>query len=244
MAIQCCFERYEKKYCLTLSQQRFLLERMTPYMKKDAYGEYTICNIYYDTDDYRLIRASLEKPVYKEKLRVRSYGVPQADGRVFVELKKKFDGVVYKRRITMDIQNVEPFLSGELPGENFGQIGREIGYFQSFYQTVPKVFIGYDRLAFAGIDDPQLRITFDTNLRWRDTDVDLRLGNHGAPIALPCGDVLMEVKIPGTCPLWLCHLLSDVGAFPASFSKYGACYRDELSAGVHTANLKEDTFCA
>ena len=213
MAIQCCFERYEKKYCLTLSQQRFLLERMTPYMKKDAYGEYTICNIYYDTDDFRLIRVSLEKPVYK-------------------------------RRITTGIQNVEPFLSGELPGENFGQIGREIGYFQSFYQTVPKVFIGYDRLAFAGIDDSQLRITFDTNLRWRDTDVDLRLGNHGAPIALPCGDVLMEVKIPGTCPLWLSHLLSDVGAFPASFSKYGACYRDELSAGVHTTNLKEDTFCA
>lgn len=109
MAIQCCFERYEKKYCLTLSQQRFLLERMTPYMKKDAYGEYTICNIYYDTDDYRLIRASLEKPVYKEKLRVRSYGVPQADGRVFVELKKKFDGVVYKRRITMDIQTWSRF---------------------------------------------------------------------------------------------------------------------------------------
>ena len=147
MAIQCCFERYEKKYCLALSQQRFLLERMTPYMKKDAYGEYTICNIYYDTDDYRLIRASLEKPVYKEKLRVRSYGVPQEDGKVFVELKKKFDGVVYKRRITTGIQNVEPFLSGELPSENFGQIGREIGYFQSFYHTVPKVFIGYDRLA-------------------------------------------------------------------------------------------------
>lgn len=109
MAIQCCFERYEKKYCLTLSQQRFLLERMTPYMKKDAYGEYTICNIYYDTDDYRLIRASLEKPVYKEKLRVRSYGVPQEDGKVFVELKKKFDGVVYKRRITTGIQNMERF---------------------------------------------------------------------------------------------------------------------------------------
>ena len=141
MAIQCCFERYEKKYCLTLSQQHFLLERMTPYMKKDAYGEYTICNIYYDTDDYRLIRASLEKPIYKEKLRVRSYGVPQEDGKVFVELKKKFDGVVYKRRITTGIQNVEPFLSGELPSENFGQIGREIGYFQSFYHTVPKVFM-------------------------------------------------------------------------------------------------------
>ena len=175
---------------------------------------------------------------------MRSYGVPRENGKVFVELKKKFDGVVYKRRITTGIQNVEPFLSGELPSENFGQIGREIGYFQSFYQTVPKVFIGYDRLAFAGIDDPQLRITFDTNLRWRDTDVDPRLGNHGAPIALPCGDVLMEVKIPSTCPLWLSHLLSDAQAFPTSFSKYGACYRDELSAGVHTTNLKEDTFCA
>ena len=138
MAIQCCFERYEKKYCLTLSQQHFLLERMTPYMKKDAYGEYTICNIYYDTDDFRLICASLEKPIYKEKLRVRSYGVPQEDGKVFVELKKKFDGVVYKRRITTGIQNVEPFLSGELPSKNFGQIGREIGYFQSFITPCPK----------------------------------------------------------------------------------------------------------
>ena len=242
--IQCSFQRCEKKYFLTPAQQQALLAVMADHTRRDVYGEYTICNIYYDTDDFRLIRASLEKPVYKEKLRVRSYGVPQEDGKVFVELKKKFDDVVYKRRITTDIRNVEPFLSGELPSENFGQIGREIGYFQSFYHTVPKVFIGYDRLAFAGIDDPQLRITFDTNLRWRDTDVNLRLGDHGAPIALPCGDVLMEVKIPGACPLWLSHLLSDAQAFPTSFSKYGACYRDELSAGVHTTDLKEDTFCA
>ena len=208
--IQSCFERYEKKYMLTPAQLRVMLTGMKAHMVPDQYGKYTICNIYYDTPDWRLIRASLEKPVYKEKLRVRSYGVAAPEGKVFVEIKKKFDGVVYKRRITTGIQNVEPFLSGELPSENFGQIGREIGYFQSFYQTVPKVFIGYDRLAFAGIDDPQLRITFDTNLRWRDTDVDLRLGDHGAPIALPCGDVLMEVKIPGTCPLWLSHRLSHV----------------------------------
>ena len=244
MDTQYSFQRYEKKFWLTPSQKQALLDLISQHIQPDAYPHYTICNIYYDTDDFRLIRASLEKPVYKEKLRVRSYGVPQEDGKVFVELKKKFDGVVYKRRITTDIRNVELFLSGELPSENFGQIGREIGYFQSFYHTVPKVFIGYDRLAFAGIDDPQLRITFDTNLRWRDTDVDLRLGNHGAPIALPCGDVLMEVKIPGACPLWLSHLLSDAQAFPTSFSKYGACYRDELSAGVHTTDLKEDTFCA
>ena len=82
-------------------QQRFLLEGMAPYRKKDAYGAYTICNIYYDTGDWRLIRKSLEKPVYKEKLRVRSYGVPMGDDKVFVELKKKYDGVVYKRRVAM-----------------------------------------------------------------------------------------------------------------------------------------------
>ena len=166
MAIQSCFERYEKKYCLNIRQQRFLMKQMMPYMKKDEYGEYTICNIYYDTDDWRLIRSSIDKPVYKEKLRVRSYGVPEEDGRVFVELKKKYDGVVYKRRITMPANEVDDLLSGG-HGDEYGQIGREIQYFQSFYRTVPKVFIGYDRLAFAGVDDPGLRITFDTNLRWR-----------------------------------------------------------------------------
>lgn len=161
--IQSCFRRYEKKYRLTAAQQRFLLEGMAPYMKKDAYGAYTICNIYYDTEDWRLIRTSLEKPVYKEKLRVRSYGV--------------------------------------LPEDAFGQIGREIMWFQQFYRARPRVFIAYDRLAFAGTDDPELRITFDTNLRWRDTQLDLRLGDHGAPIGDP-DMLLMEIKIPGVCPLW------------------------------------------
>ena len=242
MTIQSCFERYEKKYCLSIRQQRFLIERMRPHTKKDEYGEYTICNIYYDTDDWRLIRSSIDKPVYKEKLRVRSYGVPEEGDRVFVELKKKFDGIVYKRRITMPVCEVDGFLSGR-SGNDFGQIGREIRYFQSFYRTAPKVFIGYDRLAFAGIDDPRLRITFDTNLRWRDTDIDLRLGDRGAPIALPGGEVLMEVKIPGACPLWLSRLLSEAGAFPTSFSKYGACYSGSILRAGPTI-LKEATCCA
>lgn len=172
--IQCCFRRYEKKYWLTAAQQRVLLDRMQPYMRPDRYGQYTICNIYYDTPDYRLIRASIEKPVYKEKLRVRCYGVPDANGRVFVELKKKFDGVVYKRRVTTEITQVGPLLSGGRSAADFGQIGREIGYFQSFYRTEPKVFIGYDRLAFAGAEDDELRITFDTGLRWRESELFLR----------------------------------------------------------------------
>ena len=242
--IQCCFQRYEKKYWLTRAQQRVLLDAMQPNMEVDRYGEYTICNIYYDTPDYRLIRASLEKPVYKEKLRVRSYGVPEENGKVFAELKKKYNGVVYKRRITTELTKVGPFLSGVLPAAAFGQIGQEIGYFQSFYHTEPKVFIGYDRLAFAGIEEPELRITFDTDLRWRDGELDLRCGDYGAPIVND-DRVLMEIKIPGTAPLWLSHLLSEIKAFPTSFSKYGACYCKHLIRGDCADDLKkEEIYCA
>ena len=124
--IQSCFERYEKKYMLTPAQLRVMLTGMKAHMVPDQYGKYTICNIYYDTPDWRLIRASLEKPVYKEKLRVRSYGVAAPEGKVFVEIKKKFDGVVYKRRITAPAPLVSPLLTGQLEPDRFGQIGREI----------------------------------------------------------------------------------------------------------------------
>ena len=175
---------------------------------------------------------------------MRCYGVPDANGKVFVELKKKFDGVVYKRRVTTEITQVGPLLSGGRSAADFGQIGREIGYFQSFYRTEPKVFIGYDRLAFAGAEDDELRITFDTGLRWRESELDLRLGDHGAPI-LSDDRILMEIKIPGTAPLWLSRLLSEIGAFPTSFSKYGACYRDHLLRGESAARTqKEEIYCA
>ena len=240
--IQSCFKRYEKKYCLTLAQQQAILQGMQPYMKKDAYGQYTICNIYYDTDDWRLIRTSLEKPLYKEKLRVRSYGTPAPDGDVFVEIKKKYDGVVYKRRITTQADEVDFLLSGFCPAGRQGQIGREIQWFQRQNRTRPKVFIGYDRLAFAGVDDPDLRITFDTNIRWRTTDLDLRCGDYGAPLG-GYGDVLMEIKIPGTAPLWLGHLLSTAGVFSTSFSKYGTCYSRHILGAAQT-EPKEVFTCA
>ena len=165
--IQSCFERYEKKYMLTPDQQRFLLDGMRPYMQADDYGEYTICNVYYDTDDWQLVRASIEKPAYKEKLRIRSYGPAEDNSPVFIELKKKVSGIVYKRRITREAREVEPFLKGE--GASPEQIAGEIRWFQQKYRTEPKVFIGYDRLAFAGKEDPELRVTFDTNIRWRQT---------------------------------------------------------------------------
>ena len=231
--IQYCFERYEKKYFLTPLQQTFLLEKMQPFIKADDYGKYSLGNIYYDTSDWRLIRASLENTGYKEKLRVRSYGVPEENGRVFVELKKKYAGVVYKRRITTDLSQVEPFLCGQMKDHCFGQIGREIEWFQHIYHTYPRVFIGYDRIAFAGIDDPMLRITFDTHMRWRNTDLDLSRGDDGNQL-ISSDAVLMEIKLPGVCPLWLSRLLSEIQAFPISFSKYGICYREHILENKRT----------
>lgn len=185
-SVTSCFERYEKKYRITKAQQRCIIEKMKPYMQADKFGKYTICNIYYDTRDWRLIRSSIEKPAYKEKLRVRSYGTPDADGKVFVEVKKKYDGIVYKRRITMPARQTRQFLSGG-SAAGYGQIGREIGWLSSFYGAEPKVFIAYDRLAFAGTDDPELRITFDTDLRWRDTALEIGVLFMAMAIGLATG---------------------------------------------------------
>lgn len=240
--IQCCFERYEKKYLLTPEQQSYLLRRIQPYVQADKYGEYTICNIYYDTDNWQLVRESIQKPAYKEKLRVRSYGVPAENDNIFIELKKKYDGIVYKRRIVTDACIAEPFLYGLVPDHGYGQIGNEIAWFQQFHKTTPKVFIAYDRMAFAGKDQPELRITFDTNLRWRRDKLDLCLGDFGQPIILT-DHVLMEIKIPGACPLWLCRLLSETNAFPTSFSKYGTCYLKHILKN-NTQTKKEAPRCA
>lgn len=241
--IQSCFERYEKKYRITQEQQMQIINGMQTHMQADKFGNYTICNIYYDTDDWQLVRASIEKPIYKEKLRVRSYGVPSEDGTVFVELKKKYDGVVYKRRITASPEAAQQLLSGEAPGENFGQIGREIEWFRARYAAKPKVFIGYDRMAFSGTEQPELRMTFDTGLRFRTDELDLRLGSHGAPL-LPPGEVLMEIKIPGACPMWLSRLLSETGAFPTSFSKIGHCYKNSILRIGDALEKKEESDCA
>ena len=227
---QCSFERFEIKYLITPAQREEILKTARRYMKDDAYGRYSICNIYYDTEDFALIRASLDKPVYKEKLRVRSYGVPKDGSRVFVEIKKKYDGVVYKRRTVMSAQDAPLFLCGDRSRSDGGQISREIDYFQRLYRTVPQVFIGYDRMALAGIDNPELRMTFDTDLRWRRSELDLRAGDGGM-LLLPADTVLMELKIPGAAPLWLSRLLSGLEIYPTSYSKYGSCFKQFILPG-------------
>ncbi len=240
--IQSSFQRFEKKYLLTQTQYAALLRAAEPYLRPDEFGRYTICNIYYDTDCYQLIRASLDKPVYKEKLRLRSYGVPSDGSDVFVELKKKFDGVVYKRRVVMEVSEAMDYLSGARRPRQEDQISHEVDFFLARCHPVPKAFIAYDREALAGREDPELRVTFDTALRWRSTELDLRCGDHGA-LLLPQEQILMEIKIPGTAPMWLAHLLSSLAIYPTSFSKYGVCYTRHLAQPLESVK-KEGHFCA
>lgn len=221
------FKRYEKKYLLSAEKFEMLWQRMEQYIEPDDFFKSTVCSIYYDDDEYSLIRHSIEKPVYKEKLRVRSYNVPRADGKVFVELKKKFEGIVYKRRVPMSAQEAEAYLSGEKAAPVDSQMIHEIDWFMHENHPVPKVFIACDRLAYRAKDNRELRITFDRNIRWRETDLHLTSGCFGEPL-LEAGQVLMEIKIPGAAPLWLANMLSELEIFPQGYSKYGDCYKHKI----------------
>lgn len=222
------FKRVEKKYLISEEQYQQLRERLEPYMNIDEYGLHTICNIYYDTDQYDLIRHSIEKPMYKEKLRVRSYGIPNADSNVFVEIKKKYNGVVYKRRISMKLNMVKPFVQGEGKHSDNSQIEKELKYFIQFYQPMPKQFIAYDRIALYGKEDKEVRITFDQNIRSRDRDLNLEDGDYGEYL-LEKGQYLMEIKIAGAMPIWLARILSELQIYPTSFSKYGNIYKKQYA---------------
>lgn len=225
MAYQATFKRYEIKYLLTPRQKGAILLAMKPYMKLDSYGRTTIRNVYYDTDTYRLIRRSLEKPAYKEKLRIRSYQTAAPDDPVFVELKKKYKSVVYKRRLTLpEIQVRESFQNGSpLPVRS--QIADEIEYFRSYYEGLrPTVFLSYEREAFYALDGSDFRVTFDENILYREEDLSLGSETYGTPL-LEKGQTLMEIKTAGGLPLWMSRELNQLRVFRTSFSKYGLAYR-------------------
>ena len=201
MAYQTVFMRYELKYLLSRDQKAIIRKIMEPYMIPDPYGRTTIRNIYFDTDNYRLIRSSIEKPVYKEKLRLRSYCQAGADSTVFVELKKKYQAVVYKRRMALPEKQAMDWITGRQPCIPETQISKEIDYFCRFYETLqPRVFLSYEREAFYGRDCPDFRITFDEAILCRQEELSLRAGVYGTDI-LPPETVLMEIKCAGGIPL-------------------------------------------
>ncbi len=224
MAYQTVFKRYELKYLLTLKQKEKALEAMSPYMALDKFGRTTIRNIYYDTDNYRLVRHSIEKPAYKEKLRIRSYSQADPDSTVFVELKKKYKNVVYKRRVSLPEEEAMQWVSGKRHCDMDTQISEEIDYFLDYYETLhPVVFLSYEREAFYSVDGSDFRVTFDDTILCRREELSLESQVYGTPI-LPEGMVLMEIKCSGGIPLWMTHFLSKEHIYKTSYSKYGTAY--------------------
>lgn len=225
MASQTVFKRYELKYLLTKAQKEVVLAAMTPYMRQDRYGRTTIRNIYYDTDTYLLIRRSIERPAYKEKLRIRSYAQAGPEDPVFVELKKKFDHIVYKRRIAASQGAAMAWVAGLQGFEKPSQIASEIDYFLKFYGTLhPVLFLTYEREAFYATDGSDFRVTFDDTILCREDNLSLDTQPDGIPI-LPQDRVLMEIKCSGGIPLWLTDVLSREKIYKTSFSKYGTAYQ-------------------
>ena len=224
MAYQTIFKRYELKYLITKAQKEYIQNKISEYMTPDSYGRSTVRNIYFDDDTYRLIRHSIEKPAYTEKLRIRSYKRAGDEDTVFVELKKKYKKVVYKRRISLPEAKAMAWLEGRTPAPVDTQITREIDYFMSFYSPLsPKVFLSYDREAYYSKDDPGFRVTFDDNILCRRHDISLSSEVGGVPI-LDDDHVLMEIKCSGGIPLWMTEILSENKIYKTSFSKYGTAY--------------------
>ena len=227
---QSVFKRKETKYVISDKEMEELLSLIEDNLVPDYYFESDITSTYYDTPGYEIIEHSLSKPKFKEKLRVRTYG----KDTVFVELKKKFNGIVYKRRIEMTPAAAKAWMSGEMgfadaveaygSPEEYGyrprQISREVdAYVASYDELSPSMEIHARRFSYHGKDDATMRITFDTEIGY----VDLR-GGDGQLTSLIDG-IVMEIKVADAYPMWLVDALSKLRIYPTSFSKYGNAYR-------------------
>lgn len=233
------FNRTEEKYIISDDTYRLLRDELEQYMHPDAFcrnGEfYTICNIYYDTPDHQMIRRSIEKPIYKEKLRLRSYGTVSSKDKVYLEIKKKYQGYVNKRRCSMQLEDACRYIAtgkrsgGKRPSTE--QVLREIDFMlQRYPNLAPALYLSYDRIALFCKENEDFRITFDTNIRTRRYDLGLDKGNYGE-LLLPQGLRIMEAKTNHAMPYWFSKVLSEHRIYPVNFSKYGEEYRRALKQG-------------
>jgi hypothetical protein len=224
------FKRYEMKFMLTQTQFDALIPKLLGHMNHDDHCQngknYSIYNIYYDTPDHNLIRHSLAKPYYKEKLRLRSYNVLSSpNDKVFLELKKKIGGIVNKRRAVLTLEEADDFIKlGKRPlttNTMTQQVVNEIEYFLSHNDVAPSVYISYQRLAFFGKEDKDFRVTFDYDITTRRTDLSLAKTSYGDPL-IKKGNFLLEVKLSDAVPMWLSQTLSELLIYRMGFSKYGS----------------------
>ena len=229
------FKRIEKKYLLSEVQSEMLFQRIGAHLKPDEFGRSTVLSLYLDTPDHRIIRNSMEAVDYKEKLRLRSYGTATADSTVFLELKKKFGGVVYKRRAAMTFAEAERYLrQGIRPFES--QIMSELDWAMQLYGWPEgAMMIACEREAWFDEEHPDLRLTFDRNIRYRENELRLDRGSAGSSL-LPEQTVLLEIKTAGAMPLWLSQTLDAEGILPGSFSKYGAAYARKIEGRLPPAS--------
>lgn len=239
---QSVFERKEIKYVISYQKWKNLLHELEPFMKLDKYGKHLITNIYYDTQTWYLIRHSMSRPVYKEKVRLRSYGVPTEREQVFMELKKKYKGVVYKRRTDLRLNQAERFLAHE--PVTAAHINRQIMHeFEAVLNTYPDLkpamYLSYERMAYVGKEDDSVRITFDQDILYRTDDLSLMAGSYGESI-LQQNELLMEIKISGGMPIWLANILSENQIFPSKFSKYANAYKKYLEKQSSTPIKKNE----
>ena len=244
MSIQ-TFKRLEDKFLITEEQFDFLTVRLKEFMELDRFcenGSYKILNIYFDSADGEVIRKSTQKPYFKEKLRLRSYGVPESgDSTVFLELKRKSAGIVNKRRATMTYDEAIRYIEkGEKP-QNADylttQVLKEIDYFLEKSKAVPKYFLSYDRIAMFGKKDKSLRLTLDNNIQARREDLSLEAGCFGRQL-LPPNTWLMEIKFLGAIPLDFVKILSELKIYRRSFSKIGTEYKTHLLLNKETRTEK------
>ncbi len=218
--------RYELKFILSKEQAESFQKQIAPFMKIDKYGLTTIGSIYYDTPAFTLINRSIEKPFYKEKLRLRSYGLVKEHSPVFLEIKRKNDKIVYKRRIATSESKAERFFreDEEFDGE---QISRELQAFKEEYRVLePKYLILYDRIAYYQ-DKSDLRVTLDMNPRYRVENLNLHTSLGGIPL-LPEGEAILEIKVQHSIPLWLSEILTKQKIYKSSFSKVGTAHEKEM----------------
>jgi len=231
MAIE-VFNRREVKYLISDEDKNALLEIIGEYMDSDPYNKdgktYSICNLYLDTPSDELIVKSLEKPVFKEKIRLRSYGTASLTDTVYLESKKKFESVVNKRRTPFTLQAAYDYIENRImpdsPKTNH-QVLSEIDYIMNFYPLKPRVFISYDRLAFFEKNNSDFRLTIDTNIQTRRDNLRLEIPASGTQL-LPEGKWLMEAKAFKAFPLWFVKFLSSRKIYSTSFSKYGTEYEN------------------
>ena len=232
------FQRKEIKYLLDEEQYREVKAFLDGIARTDRYGISRINNIYFDTKDYLLVRTSLEKPLYKEKLRLRTYGETEDGTNAFIEIKKKYKGIVYKRRISGSYEKLQGHMEGKNPDLGSSQIAKEILSFEERYKDLrPAMSICYERMAMAGILDQDFRVTFDRNIEWNAECRDLRQQKPGKPLLKP-GQYLMEIKVANALPPGLARKLSEQKVFPASFSKYGEGYKDMMRSGCGVRSVK------